>query len=100
MFVDELLAAYPDAKVILTERDIESWMVSMNNTFYKLMDWKSLYYLAPLEPVSNIFPPRDHGVDFHLIEKHWAILESSESLSQYLDRRKYSRSPQTTAKLS
>ena len=52
MFVDELLAAYPEAKVVLTERDVESWMVSMNKTFYELFSWKSFYYLAPLEPVS------------------------------------------------
>lgn len=51
MFVDELLAAYPDAKVVLTERDTESWLVSMNNTFYVLLGWRSFYYLAPLGPV-------------------------------------------------
>lgn len=53
MFADELLAAYPNAKVILTERDTESWLVSMQNTFYVLLSWKSFYYLAPLGPVRN-----------------------------------------------
>lgn len=51
MFVDELLAAYPNAKVVLTERDTESWLVSMNNTFYEVLSWKSFYYLSPLGPV-------------------------------------------------
>ncbi|KAI4112749.1 MAG: hypothetical protein LQ338_008279 [Usnochroma carphineum] len=50
MFSDELLAAYPNAKVILTERDVDSWLVSMNKTFYVLFSWKSLYYLAPFDP--------------------------------------------------
>ena len=53
MFVDELLAAYPNAKVILTERDTESWLVSMQNTFYVLLSWESFYYLAPLGPVQD-----------------------------------------------
>ena len=53
MFVDELLAAYPNAKVILTERDTESWLVSMENSFYVLLSWKSFYYLAPLGPVQD-----------------------------------------------
>ncbi len=46
MFIDELLAAYPNAKVILTERDIESWMTSMNRTFYVLFSWWSMYYVT------------------------------------------------------
>ena len=54
MFVDELLAAYPNAKVILTERDTESWLVSIQNTFYVLLSWKSFYYLAPLGPVQDL----------------------------------------------
>lgn len=57
LFVDELLAAYPDAKVILTERDEESWMVSMNKTVLEILSWKSYDYLAPLEPVRERTPP-------------------------------------------
>lgn len=53
LFTDELLAAYPDAKVILTERDVESWMISMNKTVLELLTWRSFDYLAPLEPVSH-----------------------------------------------
>ena len=51
MFVDELLAAYPNAKIILTERDIKSWEISMNNTIFKLLSWRSFYWIGPLEPV-------------------------------------------------
>ena len=54
LFTDELLAAYPDAQVILTERDIESWMVSMNKTVLELLTWRSFDYLAPLEPVRHL----------------------------------------------
>ena len=55
MFADELLAAYPDAKVILTERDVKSWTVSMEKTFFEIFSWKSFYYIAPLDPVLHVF---------------------------------------------
>lgn len=31
-FVEEFTSFYPDAKFILTERDIEAWVKSMNNS--------------------------------------------------------------------
>jgi hypothetical protein len=52
MFVDELLEMYPDAKVILTNRDIDSWHNSMNQTFFKVLGWKSLPFIVNLDPVS------------------------------------------------
>lgn len=54
LFVDELLAAYPDAKVILTNRDEDSWVVSMNRTVFELLRWTSYNYIAALEPVIPI----------------------------------------------
>lgn len=65
MFTDELLAAYPNAKVILTERDIDSWTASMENTFFRLFSWTSFYYLAPLEPVSGFLPASTHSVHYY-----------------------------------
>jgi hypothetical protein len=52
MFVDELLEMYPDAKVILTNRDIDSWHNSMNQTFFRVLGWKSLPFIVNLDPVS------------------------------------------------
>ncbi|KAL8830413.1 MAG: hypothetical protein Q9191_001442 [Dirinaria sp. TL-2023a] len=54
-FVDELIAAYPDAKVILTSRDEDSWLLSMNKTILQLQRWKSYDIIARLEP--NITGP-------------------------------------------
>ena len=51
MFVDELVTAYPEAKVILTNRDVDSWLRSMNNTFYAVLGWPSMNLLAVLDPV-------------------------------------------------
>ena len=62
MFVDELLAAYPDAKVILSEREIESWMASMDKTLYAILNWTSFEYIAPFDSVfthSSIVPRSD-----------------------------------------
>ena len=53
MFVDELVAAYPNAKVILTNRDVDNWLRSMNNTFYAVLGWSSMNVLAVLDPVSH-----------------------------------------------
>ncbi|KAF2726984.1 NAD dependent epimerase/dehydratase [Polyplosphaeria fusca] len=42
MFVDELLEAYADAKVILTNRDVDSWARSVNETFFVITNWKTM----------------------------------------------------------
>ncbi|KAF2822315.1 hypothetical protein CC86DRAFT_385301 [Ophiobolus disseminans] len=51
MFVDELLEAYPTAKVILTNRDIDSWSKSMDNTFFKVTEWKTMLLLTKWDTV-------------------------------------------------
>jgi hypothetical protein len=48
LFADELVKAYPDAKVVLTTRDIDSWIASVKKTFYEIFTWRFwplLYYL-------------------------------------------------------
>ena len=39
--VEELLAAYPDAKFILTHRPVDKWIASMNSTIIPVMEWPS-----------------------------------------------------------
>lgn len=41
LFVDELTAAYPDAKVILTTRDADKWYKSMMATVFRAFEWPS-----------------------------------------------------------
>ena len=53
MFVEELVAVYPEAKIILTNRDVDSWLRSMNNTFYAVLGWPTMNLLAVLDPVSH-----------------------------------------------
>jgi Sulfotransferase domain len=51
-FADELLAAYPDAKVVLTTRDVEKWLPSMERSYYKILAWKWWLALAAVDDVS------------------------------------------------
>ncbi|KAL8947325.1 MAG: hypothetical protein Q9222_006381 [Ikaeria aurantiellina] len=43
------------AKVILTERDVDSWVVSMNRTIFEVHSWRLFRYFAWLEP--NLMGP-------------------------------------------
>jgi hypothetical protein len=51
-FAEELVSAYPNAKVILTTRDPDSWVKSMNSCYYQILDmlsWNPIVYLEPNE---------------------------------------------------
>lgn len=49
IFVEELFAAYPDAKFILTERDAASYIASWNRTVMRLhKSWQNWTWLLPL----------------------------------------------------
>ena len=41
LFADELVESYPDAKVILTERNPDKWIESMRQTIYLIHSWSS-----------------------------------------------------------
>ncbi|CAL8574626.1 hypothetical protein XPA_000580 [Xanthoria parietina] len=49
LFSDELLTAFPHAKVILTNRDPDRWLQSIEK-LYSIIRWKSMNLLARLEP--------------------------------------------------
>ena len=50
-FVDELFAAYPGTKVSLTHRDVDSWLKSMERSFYEVLSWRSPNVLTYLDSV-------------------------------------------------
>ncbi|MCJ1360725.1 MAG: hypothetical protein MMC33_010734, partial [Icmadophila ericetorum] len=39
LFPDELIAAYPEAKVVLTTRNPDSWIRSMETVYYSILRW-------------------------------------------------------------
>lgn len=51
-FVDELIAAYPDAKVVLTTRDDEPWLRSMEASYYDILGVSAWPFVRWLDPVS------------------------------------------------
>ena len=50
IFTPELLAAYPDAKVILTTRDPQKWVESMRSTIWQAQSWWTWDWLALFNP--------------------------------------------------
>lgn len=54
LFPDELIAAYPDAKVVLTTRATpEKWVESMERSYYRIFSWPSWPWLCVLDNVSH-----------------------------------------------
>ncbi|KAI9750791.1 MAG: hypothetical protein M4579_006312 [Chaenotheca gracillima] len=49
VFVDELTAAYPEAKVVLTTRDPDKWLASMRSTIFEVNAWRSYRILRPFD---------------------------------------------------
>ena len=49
-FGTDLIEAYPDAKVILNTRDVDSWLGSMRKTAGAVLAWPSWKYVAPWDP--------------------------------------------------
>lgn len=50
LFVEELIAAYPNAKVILTLRPREAWLRSMQKSILEILSWRSWFILCFLDP--------------------------------------------------
>ncbi|KAI0872120.1 P-loop containing nucleoside triphosphate hydrolase protein [Hypoxylon argillaceum] len=51
MLAEELVKAYPNAKVVLTTRDVDKWQASMKTTVDATFGWKAFEWLAPFDPV-------------------------------------------------
>lgn len=70
LFVDELLTTYPNAKVVLTTRDVDKWLVSMDRSFYTILGWPTFDLLAMLDRIGIVspYPPRptsSHRLNLH-----------------------------------
>lgn len=70
-FVEELVAAYPDAKVLLTNRDVDAWLQSINSTFGVAFSWPSWNWVAdwdqslagPFVSFSKLYMPKMFGYE-------------------------------------
>lgn len=52
LFVEELMAAYPDAKILVTTRGMDGWLKSMHASFYEILGWKRWTFLQAIDWVS------------------------------------------------
>lgn len=50
LFVDELIAAYPEAKIILNVRDADKWLQSMQKSLFIVFNWQSWRILRYTDP--------------------------------------------------
>lgn len=51
LVAEDLIKAYPNAKVILTTRDVDKWLYSMKNSVDSAIKWSSFDWIAPWDPV-------------------------------------------------
>jgi len=59
-FAEELIKAYPDAKVVLNARDVDAWLRSMDGTAGRVLRWRGWATLARWDP-ALIGPWWEHG---------------------------------------
>ena len=75
-FSEDLIEAYPEAKVVLVERDIDKWYKSFDDTVIKYMDFAAVKYMVML------FNPRLLRYSTMTIKwvRGWLEAESKEDL--------------------
>jgi len=54
-FAESLIKAYPEAKVVLTLRDPDKWVGSMERSYYQIFSWPSWRLLALLDPIVGTY---------------------------------------------
>lgn len=52
LFAEDLLLAYPEAKVILNHRDVDDWYISMSRTILTVLSWR---FIGPAKPTYGFF---------------------------------------------
>lgn len=67
-FVEELIAAYPDAKVVLTTRARESWLRSVRESILVILGWRSSWALLAYFDRDFIAPW------WALLNRTWSIM--------------------------
>ena len=53
-FAEELILAYPDAKIIISTRDAEKWLASMDSTAGRVLRWKTWEWLGQWDSSLNV----------------------------------------------
>lgn len=75
-FSEDLISAYPEAKVVLMERDIEKWYISFDDAVIKIMWGRWGHWIASLDPWF-VGPIRDVHLRW---AKDWMGVNSAEEM--------------------
>ena len=96
-FVEELVAAYPEAKVVLSLREVDAWLYSMSQTAGRVLAWNSWSIVAPWDP-AIAGPWFKHAITVVPVHLHtWADWSPTSPARQaYLDH--YERVRKTVPK--
>lgn len=94
MFAPALIAAYPDAKVILTTRRYEAWQKSMQDSIWVLLTWRlfqvcrivGLTELAPLIRLLHALFLTHNGCHFNGPETRQAYERHNECVREMVPR--------------
>ena len=92
--VSELLAAYPDAKFILTHRPVNKWLKSMNATIFPVMNWPSWQllrfvdkeFVAPWWDYKQVMLKGWGGNDFGAVNMGKTFLEHGELVKRVVPK--------------
>jgi hypothetical protein len=94
MFAPQLVAAYPNAKVILTTRRYEAWQKSMQDSIWVLLTWRlfqvsritGLSELAPLIRLLHALFLRHNGCQFDSPETRESYERHNELIRELVPR--------------
>ncbi|KAF3043341.1 hypothetical protein E8E11_006026 [Didymella keratinophila] len=94
MFAPQLIAAYPDARVILTTRRYEAWQKSMQDSIWVLLTWRlftvcrltGLTELAPLIKLLHALFSKHNGCQFNSPETREAYERHNEVVREMVPR--------------
>jgi hypothetical protein len=51
LVAEDLIKAYPNAKVVVSTRDVDRWLRSMRESVDSAVEWKSFDWIAPWDSV-------------------------------------------------
>ena len=85
---EDLIAAYPEAKVLIYTRDVEEWASSMERTVCRLMGWKTMPVLTWLEGGTK----RKFYENIRRNIAAWSSFDSWTSVGKAFDREEMKKS--------
>ncbi|PIG90071.1 NAD dependent epimerase/dehydratase [Aspergillus arachidicola] len=84
LFAEELMDAYPDAQIVLTTRPVDSWLSSMQRTFYAILSWKRWALLEFIDRVPTHLIPG--SLYSQSVPKHFKVFRLPTGFEAHYDQ--------------